>query len=127
MNSHKHARLTYIRRIELVRALTVDGLSTSEVATLFAVTPATVRKWLGRYLAGGDAALADALSRTRSSPRVIEPAKALLIVELRQGQSTGCRFARARSPQSSSRQPPWLPLAGLPLLTLRRRAALLAA
>lgn len=40
MNTHKHARLTYVRRIELVRALTVDGLSTSEAAVLFAVTPA---------------------------------------------------------------------------------------
>jgi hypothetical protein len=42
------------------------------------VTPPTARKWLGRYLAGGEAALADASSRPARSPRAIEPAKALL-------------------------------------------------
>jgi transposase-like protein len=62
----------------------VDRLSSSEVATLFAVTPATVRKWLRCYLAGGAASLADASSRPRRSPRAIDPAKALLIVESRQ-------------------------------------------
>jgi transposase InsO family protein len=94
MNTHKHARLTYVRRIELARALTVEGLSTSEVASQFAVTPATVRKWLGRYLAGGEAALADASSRPRSSPRGIDPAKALLIVELRRRSQLQARIAK---------------------------------
>ena len=94
MNTHKHARLTYVRRIELVRALTVDGLSTSEAAALFAVTPATVREWLGRYLAGGEASLADASSRPRRSPRAIDPAKALLIVELRQRSQLQARIAK---------------------------------
>ena len=73
MNSHKHDRLTFDRRMEMVRELTVDGLSTSEVASRFAVTLATVRKWLGRYLAGGDSALVDASSRPRTSPRAIDP------------------------------------------------------
>ena len=30
MNSHKHARLTYVRRMEMVRELSVDGLSAAE-------------------------------------------------------------------------------------------------
>ena len=94
MNSHKHARLTYVRRMEMVRELTVDGLSTSEVAKRFAVTPPTARKWLGRYLAGGDAALADASSRPARSPRAIDPAKALLIVELRQRSQLQARIAK---------------------------------
>jgi transposase InsO family protein len=47
------------------------------------VTPPTARKWLGRYLAGGESALADASSRPKRSPRAIDPGKALLIVELR--------------------------------------------
>jgi len=29
MNSHGHARLTFVRRIELVREMTVDGLIAS--------------------------------------------------------------------------------------------------
>ena len=86
MNSHKHARLTYVRRMEMVRELTVDGLSTSQVASRFAVTPATVRKWLGRYLAGGDDALVDASSRPRRSPRAIDPAKALLRISAHRGR-----------------------------------------
>ena len=95
MNSHKHARLTYVRRMEMVRELSVDGLSTAEVASRFAVTAATVRKWLGRYLAGGDDALVDASSRPRRSPRSIDPAKALLIVELRQRSQLQARIAKA--------------------------------
>ena len=68
INNHQHARLTPVRRIELVCSWTVDALSTSEGADLFAVTPATLRKWFGRFLAGGDAALADASSRPCRSP-----------------------------------------------------------
>ena len=94
MNSHKHARLTYARRIEMVRELTVEGLSTPDVAARFAVTPPTVRKWLGRYLAGGEAALADASSRPAKSPRAIDPGKALLILELRQRSQLQSRIAK---------------------------------
>ena len=84
MKSRKHARLTYVRRMGMVRELTVDGQSTSEAACRFAVMSATVRKWLERYQAESDAVLADASSRPRTSPRVLDPAKALLIVKLRQ-------------------------------------------
>ncbi|ETG98866.1 leucine-zipper of insertion element IS481 domain protein, partial [Bordetella pertussis 2250905] len=42
-----------------------------------------MRKWLGRFLAQGQAGLADASSRPTVSPRAIAPAKALAIVELR--------------------------------------------
>ena len=83
MNSHKHARLTYARRIEMVRQMTMEGLSPTAAAQAQGVTPATARKWLGRFLAGGQAALADASSKPRRSPRSIDPGKALLIVELR--------------------------------------------
>ncbi len=105
MNTHKHARLTYVRRIELARALTVDGLSTSEAASQFAVTPATVRKWLGRYLAGGEAALADASSRPRRSPQAIDPAKALLIVELRRRSQLQARIAKTVGVSESTVRP----------------------
>lgn len=95
MNSHKHARLTYARRQEMVQQMTEMNWSAGEAAAAHGVTPATARKWLGRFLAGGEAALVDASSRPACSPRTIEPAKALLIAELRRRRMTQARIARS--------------------------------
>lgn len=95
MNSHKHARLTYARRLEMVKQMTSKTLSTSEAAARQGVTAATARKWLGRYLAAGEAGLADASSRPAYSPRSIEPGKAMLIVELRQRRMLQSRIAQS--------------------------------
>jgi transposase InsO family protein len=95
MNSHKHARLTYARRLEMVRQMTECQLSALEAARAHGVTPPTARKWLGRYLAGGVAALSDASSRPANSPRAIDPAKALLIVELRRRRMLHARIAQS--------------------------------
>ena len=95
MNTHKHARLTYARRHEMVRQITEQGLSATAAASLHGVTPPTARKWLGRYLAEGEAGLRDASSRPKRSPRAIAPATALLIVELRQRRMLQARIARS--------------------------------
>ncbi len=95
MNSHKHARLTYARRLEMVRQMIEQGLSAGEAALAHGVTPPTARKWLGRYLAEGEAGLADASSRPARSPRAIDPAKALLIAELRCRRMIQSRIARS--------------------------------
>lgn len=95
MNSHKHARLTYARRIEMVRQMTIGGFSAPEAAAAQGVTAPTARKWLGRFLAGGEAALADASSRPAHSPRAIDPSKALLIVELRRRRMLQSSIARS--------------------------------
>jgi len=95
MNSHKHARLTYVRRLEMVRQMTQGGLSAAQASEAQGVTPLTARKWLGRYLAGGESALADASSRPAHSPRAIAPASALLIVELRQRRLLQAQIARS--------------------------------
>jgi len=95
MNTHKHARLTFARRIEMVQQMTFRGLSVPDAASLHQVTAPTARKWLGRYLAGGESALADASSRPTRSPRSIAPAKALLIVELRRRLMLQGAIARA--------------------------------
>lgn len=95
MNTHKHARLAYSRRLEMVRQMTEQGLSAGQAAARQGVTPPTARKWLGRYLAGGEQALADASSRPARSPRSIEPGKALLIVELRQRRMLQAHIARS--------------------------------
>lgn len=95
MNIHKNARLTLARRLELVQDITVRGRSAGEAALAHGVTPPTARKWLGRFLALGGAALADASSRPALSPRAIGPAKALAIVKLRHKRLTQARIAVA--------------------------------
>jgi len=95
MNSHKNARLTYARRMELVEDITQRGLSPCKAAVAHGVTAPTARKWLGRYLAQGQAGLADRSSRPAVSPRAIAPTKALAIVELRRKRLTQARIASA--------------------------------
>jgi len=68
MDSHKTARLTYVRRIEMVQDITQRFLSVPQAAAAHGVSAATARKWLGRYLAGGEAGLGDASSRPNRSP-----------------------------------------------------------
>ena len=94
MNTHKNARLTFARRLEMVHEITEFGLSVPQAAADHGVTAPTVRKWLGRYLAGGAAALADASSRPTRSPSAIAPDTALLIVELRQQRLLQRQIAR---------------------------------
>jgi transposase InsO family protein len=52
-----------------------------------------VRKWLGRYLAAGEAGLQDRSSRPQRSPRAITEATALTIVELRRRRLTQAHIA----------------------------------
>ncbi|ETH43764.1 transposase, IS481 family [Bordetella pertussis H939] len=63
MNTHKHARLTFLRRLEMVQQLIAHQVCVPEAARAYGVTAPTVRKWLGRFLAQGQAGLADASSR----------------------------------------------------------------
>ena len=92
MNTHKHARLTFVRRREMVNEM-VAGVSAARSAASHGVTPATARKWFARFLCDGEAGLSDASSRPLRSPRAIEPAKALLIVALRRRRMTQARIA----------------------------------
>ncbi|MBK9219342.1 MAG: IS481 family transposase [Uliginosibacterium sp.] len=83
MNTHKNARLTYLRRLEMVLDMCERGLSASDAAQRHGVSSVTARKWLGRYLAEGPVGLADKSSRPARSPRSIAPEVALTIIELR--------------------------------------------
>ena len=76
MNTHKRARLTFARRIEMVKQMTLEGLDAVSAASAHGVTALAARKWLGRYLAGGEAALANASSKSAPSPRAIDSGKA---------------------------------------------------
>src|SRR5436309_2428894 len=83
MNTHKNARLTYLRRLELVQDITLRGMCAADAAAAAAVSVVTARKWLGRYLIDGAEGLLDKSSKPAKSPRAIDPAVALAIVELR--------------------------------------------
>ncbi|WP_145926199.1 IS481 family transposase [Bordetella pertussis] len=102
MNTHKHARLTFLRRLEMVQQLIAHQVCVPEAARAYGVTAPTVRKWLGRFLAQGQAGLADASSRPTVSPRAIAPAKALAIVELRRKRLTQARIAHALGVSAST-------------------------
>ncbi|MNL01915.1 IS2 transposase TnpB [compost metagenome] len=102
MNTHKHARLTFLRRLEMVQQLLAKQLSVSQAARGYGVTAPTVRKWLGRFLALGQPGLADASSRPAVSPRAIAPAKALAVVELRRKRLTQARIAQALGVSAST-------------------------
>jgi transposase InsO family protein len=93
MNTHKNARLTFARRIEMVNQMTQGGLSPYAAALAQGVSPPTARKWLGRFLADGERGLIDHSSRPECSPRAIKPQTALAIVELRRRRLTQARIA----------------------------------
>ncbi|WP_406625340.1 IS481 family transposase [Acidovorax sp. SDU_ACID1] len=102
MNTHKHARLTFLRRLEMVHQLIAKQFSVSQAAQAYGVTAPTVRKWLGRFLAQGEPGLADASSRPAVSPRAIAPAKALAVIELRRKRLTQSRIAQALGVSAST-------------------------
>jgi transposase InsO family protein len=93
MNIHKNARLTLARRLEMVRDVIDKGFTPCTAAAVHGVTGPSARKWLGRYLAEGEAGLHDRSSRPKRSPRRIKPEKALAIVELRRRRLTQARIA----------------------------------
>jgi len=93
MNIHKNARLTFVRRMEMVRSVIEGGLTPVAAAAEAGVSEPTARKWLGRYLAEGEPGLRDRSSRPQRSPRSIRPEKALAIVDLRRRRLTQARIA----------------------------------
>lgn len=93
MNVHKNARLTFARRMELVRDVLERRLTQGAAALSYGVSVPTVRKWVGRHLAEGEAGLRDRSSRPKSSPRAIAASRALGIVELRRRRLTQARIA----------------------------------
>lgn len=95
MNTHKNARLTFARRQEMVRDIVELGMTPAAAAATHGVSAPTARKWLGRYLAQGEAGLRDASSRPQRSPRAIAPERALAVVELRRRRLTQARIARS--------------------------------
>jgi len=94
MNVHKNARLTPLRRRELVVRLESGELARA-VADRLGVSLRTVRKWRGRYRVEGARGLEDRSSRPHSSPRQTAPAIALGIKVLRLQRWTCAQIGRA--------------------------------
>jgi len=68
VNTHKNARLTFARRVELVRRAIADDSNHSALGREFGVSRQTVRKWHDRYVAEGVEGLRDRTSRPHRSP-----------------------------------------------------------
>jgi transposase InsO family protein len=94
MNIHKNARLTVIRREEMVQDFVSKGQACIEVASRHGVSVTTVRKWVGRFLSEGLEGLRDRSSRPAHSPGAIAPTTACTVVELRKKRMTQARIAR---------------------------------
>ncbi len=86
--SHLNARLTPIARLELVQQIEV-GWPQAELARQFRVSRATVFKWWRRYLAEGEAGLADHSSAPRRCRRRTPRRLERIICALRLAENLG--------------------------------------
>jgi transposase InsO family protein len=93
MGIHKNAPLTPLGRAELVRRVLVEGQARSDVAEDLGVCERTVRKWVDRYEAEGEAGLADRSSRPHRSPNQTPAEDAARVAELRRQRWTGAQIA----------------------------------
>lgn len=93
MGTHKNAPLTPLGRAELVRRVLVEGQARCEVAEELGVCERTVRKWVDRYEAEGEAGLADRSSRPHRSPNQTPAEDAARVAELRRQRWTGAQIA----------------------------------
>ena len=69
MKMHKNARLTFARRLELVKSVVQQGVAVCAAAASHGVSLPTARKWVRRYSAHGDAGLHDRASRPQRMPK----------------------------------------------------------
>jgi transposase len=105
MDIHKNARLTLHSRAEVARRIVVERQSPKAVAEAFGVCVRTVRKWVGRFQAEGQAGLLDRSCRPRRLYRPTPGAIADQVGVLRRQRYTGKQIASelAISPATVSR------------------------
>ena len=94
MNTHKNARLTFVRRVELVQAANCPWSNQSALARRFGVSRTTVRKWRQRFQDEGVAGLRDRSSRPHRSPTQLAPRWRRQIERLRRRRWSSLRIAR---------------------------------
>lgn len=93
MNVHKNAKLTPAGRALLVQRVLFEHQSVGEVSRSMGVSRRTVRKWVGRYRAGGWKAMEDRSSRPRRSPMKLGTRLVRRIETLRRRRYTSLRIA----------------------------------
>jgi transposase InsO family protein len=94
VNTHKNARLTFARRVELAQAAARPSSNHSRLATTFGVSRQTVQKWLRRYLTEQLAGLHDRTSRPHRSPRQLSRVKRRQIERRRRHRWSSVRIAQ---------------------------------
>jgi transposase-like protein len=92
VDSHKNAPMTPAGRMRLVAAVS-NGEPLARVARRGSVDRKTLRKWVRRYRAEGEAGLVDRSSRPKRSPRSIAQGTAQRIVVLRRRGRTMVQIA----------------------------------
>jgi transposase InsO family protein len=93
VNVHKNAKQTPAGRALLVQRVLFEHQSVGEVSRSMGVSRRTVRKWVGRYRAGGRKALEDRSSRPKRSPRRLATRLVRRIEVLRRRRYTSLRIA----------------------------------
>lgn len=95
MKTHRNARLTFARRLELAQCV-LDGTQTLHAAaTKHGVSAPTARKWIERYRMHGISGLHDRSSRPLRSPKMVDVVRVEAILQLRRDGSTMSAIARA--------------------------------
>ena len=94
MNTHKNARLSYARRLELVARAKLPGANQSQLSREFNVSRPTVRKWIGRDAVEGAAGLVDRSSRPHHMPTRLSRAQRRRIERHRRQRHSSPRIAR---------------------------------
>lgn len=92
MDTHKNAPMTPVGRLRMVEAV-VAGEPIGSVAQRCRTDRKSVRKWVVRYRAEGEAGLRDRSSRPHRSPRAIPRGTAQRVVRLRQRRWTMANIA----------------------------------
>ena len=88
---HVNAPLTPTGRLRMVRRHLEDGIPKAHVAAEFRVSRPTVTTWVARYLAAGEAGLADRPSVPRHSPQRTPVVVVELIESLRRERKWSAR------------------------------------
>lgn len=94
MNTHKNARLSYARRVELVRRAVHPSANHTHLGREFGVSRQTVRKWVQRYHTAGEAGLEDRSSRPAHSPTRLRRTPRRQIERRRRARQSSPRIAR---------------------------------
>ena len=94
MDIHQNARLTFIRREQLVEQVLLHQQTLNAAAVAFKVCSRTAAKWVRRFQRDGRPGLQDRSSRPRRSPRRTPQERIDCVEHLRRQRFTGLHIAQ---------------------------------